>query len=241
METTEFLKAISELRITHVERAMALLWFHSVTNNDSALSPKEICQRIEQVGFAKQNPTRIRQAFIKDRRVVKSGKEAFRINPKSFAKLEELYSIYLECRPIPKTSPVLSVSLFQNAKGYIRKVVEQLNASYHYSLFDCCAVMCRRLIETLIIEAYEHHSIDSQIKDGAGNYLTFSGLIARIEADNSLSLSRNTNMGLKHFKKLGDLSAHNRRFNARKPDIDQIRDDLRIASEELLHMCNQAA
>lgn len=155
MEPNDFLNAISEMRITHVERAMALLWFYSTDNNDSVPSLKELCYQIEQAGFAKQNFTRLRKAFIKDRRVVKSGKEAFKINPKSYAKFEELYSSYLKCRPIPQTDPVISASLFQNAKGYILKVVVQLNASYHYSLFDCCAVMCRRLLETLIIEAYE--------------------------------------------------------------------------------------
>ena len=44
--------------------------------------------------------------------------------------------------------------------------------------------------------------------------------------------------GLRDFKNLGDLSAHNRRFNARKEDIDRVRDGLRVIVEELVHLAN---
>jgi hypothetical protein len=40
--------------------------------------------------------------------------------------------------------------------------------------------------------------------------------------------------GLRDLKQIGDLSAHNRRFNARQNDIDRVRDGLRVAAEELL-------
>ena len=36
--------------------------------------------------------------------------------------------------------------------------------------------------------------------------------------------------------KLGDLSAHNRRFCAREDDIQRIRDSIRVAAEDLLHI-----
>jgi len=61
-----------------------------------------------------------------------------------------------------------------------------------------------------------------------------SGMLAKVESGGAISLSRNGIQGLKDFKRLGDLSAHNRRFNARKDDIDRVRDGLRVASEELL-------
>jgi len=64
----------------------------------------------------------------------------------------------------------------------------------------------------------------------------FAGLLAHLEADVTFNLGRNALRGLKDFKKLGDLSAHNRRFNADRDDIDRVRDDLRVAAEELLHL-----
>ena len=35
---------------------------------------------------------------------------------------------------------------------------------------------------------------------------------------------------------MGDLSAHNRRYFSKKPDVDKLKDDLRIVVEELIHI-----
>ena len=67
----------------------------------------------------------------------------------------------------------------------------------------------------------------------------FSGLLSVVEVDKSLGLGRSSVQALRDFKKLGDLSAHNKCFTARNPDIDQVKDGLRIASEELLHIADK--
>jgi hypothetical protein len=61
-------------------------------------------------------------------------------------------------------------------------------------------------------------------------------LVTYFEKDAKLHLSRNAIKGLRDFKQLGDLSAHNRRFNANKNDVDRVRDGLRIVCGELLSM-----
>jgi hypothetical protein len=118
----------------------------------------------------------------------------------------------------------------------LEKVALQLNASYDAQLYDCSAVMCRRILETLLIEVYEHAGRASEIKAPDGNFLMLNGLATYFEKDQKFHPSRNGLQGLRDFKKLGDLSAHNRRFNARKDDIDRIRDGLRVAVEELAHL-----
>jgi hypothetical protein len=60
------------------------------------------------------------------------------------------------------------------------------------------------------------------------------------ENDKAFNLGRNGLKGLRDFKTLGDLSAHNRRFNAHKEDIDRVRDGLRVAVEELAHLAKLA-
>ena len=63
--------------------------------------------------------------------------------------------------------------------------------------------------------------------------MEFWGVLSK---DGAIHLGRNAKRGLDGLKDLGDKSAHNRRFNARQPDIDHIRSDLRAAAEELLHL-----
>ena len=46
--------------------------------------------------------------------------------------------------------------------------------------------MLRRLVESLIIEAFEAHKIESKIKDSTGEYLELKALIGKATADADL-------------------------------------------------------
>lgn len=241
MKLSEFIRKISEARISRVDRAVAILWFHGLHNENSGLTAGEVCRSVEEAGCARQNVTVMRNLFRRDKRVIKGTGKTYVLSPEAAGELDQEYCSVLNVTPVIECDAVLAMELFENARGYIKKVVLQLNASYHYSLFDCCAVMCRRLLETLIIEVYEELDRADEIKDDGGCFLMFSALSDQIHKDGIVHLGRNTVNALKDFKRLGGLSAHNRRFNARKSDIDQIKNGLRISCEELLHLAGQGA
>jgi hypothetical protein len=241
MDEREFLTELARSRIKAPEKYVVYLWFRTHENQGASMTASQIAVEIEQMGFGKQNPTRIKDYLSKDKRTVKRPSNSFLIHPTAQDDLEKKYGQFLTTRSIPKYRGVIQPELFEYSRAYVIKVVDQINASYQYNLFDCCAVMCRRLLETLIIECYEKQERPEAIKDKDGNFFMFSGLLSVVENDIALGLSRHSLQALKDFKKLGDLSAHNRRFNARRPDIDQAKDGLRIASEELLHIAGQAA
>src|SRR5664280_582284 len=132
----------------------------------------------------------------------------------------------------PTEQPVLPHSLFDGTRGYIEKVVFQINQSYTVTCFDCCAVMIRRLIEVLIIEAFEHHGKGNAIKDKNGDYFRLDDLVRLTLAEPAWSLGRNTKQGLHALKQIGDLSAHSRRYNAKREYIDDITGNLRTVAEE---------
>lgn len=241
MEPSQFLNNLATNKPSAPERAVALLWFLTDHCELEAVTSNEICKIIEESGFGKQNNTRTKDALNRDRKIVKHNKTGYRVHPNHMETMRGKYFPLIGTKPVPKSDSVLPHELFKAAHGYTIKVADQLNAAYEYSLFDCCAVMCRRLLETLIIESYETAGQVDDLKTADGNFMMFSGLLSAIEKNNQLGMSRNCIKALKDFKKLGDLSAHNRRFNARKNDVDRIRDDIRIACEELLHLCKQAA
>src|ERR1700730_10367293 len=66
------------------------------------------------------------------------------------------------------TQPVIIVSLVRGTRGYIERVSNQINGAYENGWYDACAVMLRRLIETLIIESFEHHKIAGKIQNANG-------------------------------------------------------------------------
>src|SRR5581483_8121615 len=104
------------------------------------------------------------------------------------------------------TQPVIMMSLVRGTRGYIEKVSNQINGAYENGWYDACAVMLRRLIETLIIETFEHHNIANKIQNQAGDFVYLRDLIDRTLAETSWNLSRNTKQALPKLKDVGDKS-----------------------------------
>lgn len=139
-------------------------------------------------------------------------------------------------KPLPKpTNDLYPQVLLQNTRGYLMKIGDQASICYDIGLFDSSLVMIRKLLETLIIECFERYGIEQKIKGRDNHYFFLSDLIDKFLAENKWSINRNTSRSLPKIKALGDLSAHNRKFSAKKPDIDKIKDDLRIVIEDLIH------
>jgi hypothetical protein len=235
---TDFLQKLTDANISNYERAVALLWWYGVENTSSGRSARQLASELEGAGFGQQNGTRLRASLEKDKRITKTRTGEFAIRTQSRDALDDQYLELLQARPIRRSNSVIPLELVVGTRLYIERAVLQLNASYDGGLYDCCAVMCRRLLETLIIEVYEKHNRADELKAKDGHFMMFSGLLNVIENDKAFNLGRNSVQGLKDFKKLGDLSAHNRRYNARADDIDRVRDGLRVAIEELLNLAS---
>ena len=138
---------------------------------------------------------------------------------------------------IPQSQSVLPHAIFFATRGYIEKVVYQINGAYEQGWFDACAVMMRRLIETLIIECFEAKSLSHKIKkSNTGNFLYLADLVSATLSESSWNLGRTTKKALPKLKLIGDQSAHSRRYNAHREDIDKVRDDFRIVCQELLYL-----
>jgi hypothetical protein len=138
--------------------------------------------------------------------------------------------------PTPQTEQVLPLSVVSGTRDYLERVILQANGCYEHQWFDACSVMIRRFVETLIIEVYEATGRDKEIKDNNGDFLMLRELVATILSDTSWNLSRQTKKALPEIKELGDRSAHNRRYLAKKQYIDNVTSGLRLVAADLLHL-----
>lgn len=132
---------------------------------------------------------------------------------------------------------LLPIEVFENTRGYLKKNALQVNICYKNKAYDACSVLLRKIIEILIIEIYEKEDLEHKIKDSDGYYLMLKGLINSFINEKKFRkiLSRNMNEILPKIKRNGDLSAHNRKYNSTKHDIDKISDDFRILFQELIN------
>lgn len=135
-----------------------------------------------------------------------------------------------------ESEQVIPVSVIRDTRGYLEKTANQINGCYEHGWFDACAVMIRRLVETLIIEAFEHNGIAHKIQDATGNFVRLEDLITLTLSEQQWNLTRNTKRGLPKLKSLGDLSAHSRRYVAHRQDIERVIDDLRVVAQEMLYL-----
>lgn len=131
---------------------------------------------------------------------------------------------------------VVPMSVVNGTRGYIVAVANQANGCYENGWFDACAVMIRRLLETLLIEAFEHHKIDSKIKNSSGDFFYLKDLINKALSEKTWNLTRNTKRALPRLKDIGDKSAHSRRFNAHRRDVEKHLDDVRVVVQELVYL-----
>ena len=128
---------------------------------------------------------------------------------------------------------VIPPELFTHSKGYIKKVVNQINGCYRNDWCDASATMIRRLFETLIIEKYEEKKLEDSLKDTNGDYYKLHKLISILINDNRIKLSSSTKTYLSKVKLFGDTGAHARRINIRQHDIKKYTDEIRLCAEEL--------
>lgn len=133
-------------------------------------------------------------------------------------------------------SDFFPIELFDNTRGYLKTIANQCLASYNNGIYDGCSVLTRKLIEVLIIECFERHKIENLIKNRDENFFFLSDLINEFLKETDWNISRNAKQSLPKIKSLGDKSAHNRRYIARKNDLDNLKDDIRIVIEELIHL-----
>lgn len=131
---------------------------------------------------------------------------------------------------------VIFTPIVRNTREYIMRVANQINGSYENGWYDACAVMLRRLIETLIIEAFESHNISNKIKNSSGDFLYLKDLIDKTLSEPSWNLGRNTKKSLPKLKDIGDKSAHSRRYIAQRGDIQPLLDDIRTVVQELIYI-----
>jgi len=134
--------------------------------------------------------------------------------------------------------PVIYMSLVKDTRGYIEKLSHQINGTYENGWYDSCAVMIRRLVETLIIECFESKNIAHKIQNQTGDFVYLSDLISAALSEGSWNIGRNAKKSLRALKDVGDKSAHSRRFIAQRRDIDKVMSDIRNVVQELIFLAS---
>lgn len=237
MELEEFCQRVDTLNLSILDKALALLWYHDEKTPDITLTAGELARTIHRTGLGNPHSTQLTVALRKSGMVLPQG-NGFSLKMLSRSRIREnLKSILGETKPsIDQDLGYLPRQVWIKTRGYIERVCEQLNGCFQFGFYDAASVLVRRLVETLIIEAYESQKRDAEVKDGNGHYFMLNGLIGAANGNSGLGLGRETKKALLEIKELGDRSAHSRRYNAVKADLEKVQSGLRITVDELINI-----
>jgi len=137
----------------------------------------------------------------------------------------------IELRP---SNSLFPLSIFDNTRGYLVAFANEASCCYDLGLYNSCLFMIRKISETLIIELYESKAIHAKIRNANNDYFQLSDLIKAVTNESSWKLSKIVKENLPKIKLLADSSVHSKRFSAKKPDIEEMKTNIRIIFEELI-------
>ncbi len=234
----DFATAIADLNLSHVDRAVALLWFYRQTQQFEERSATELARDLHDEGFPRPNVTRLAANLQRSHSTVRGKRTGtFQVDVRRLSSLEKTYGSLLGGKPVAVTGAVLGPDTVVGTRVYLEKLVHQINGAYEYNFFDGCAVLCRRLIESLVIEIYisrdRHHEIQSD-----GVFYSLDRLLTHLKADSTIALARGTPKTLDDVKTMGDTAAHDRTYITQQLDIDDLKTRYRKLISELLSLAN---
>lgn len=234
----EFAHAIAtESGLDEIELVLRAAWFLRSTSDEVIVPLEETIKFLHDWSIRPNiNSSRLKKKLKKSRKVSFQSDGGLHIPAIVMKQLDEAYLHYLES-PAPAIEDcILQSSDFSTSRRYIGELVRQINGAQQYELFDCCAVIMRRLAEVLVIDAYIAKGQDSLIRDKDDNLLMMNGLINALKSGRTFKLSRNAPSYLEDLKTLGDNAAHSRNYITKKKDIEDFAQKYRMLTEELRNL-----
>jgi len=233
----KFIENIAPLNLTRAGQAIALLWFYRQNQAFEERSANELADDLRDEGLGKPNVKRL-NAELKRNKMAVAGKErgTFQINVKFLDDLNKTYGSLLDFKEVEVSSSILSIELVQGTRRYIEQMAHQINGTYDYGFYDACAVMIRRLMESLIIEVFIYKQKADEIKIDGKIFFDLENLIKKFSTHNDFHFGRNILKNMLLIKEIGDTAAHDRTYITSPQDIDDNKMNIRKVIQELLQI-----
>ena len=230
----EFARSLAGMKLAHAERAVAFLWYYRAAQLYDDRTASELAADLREESFPTPNVTLLAKALAHSRDTVRGRRQgSFQINLCRLDKLNQTYEPLLGAQQVTVVGAVIPPDFVKGTRVHLEQLVRQVNGTYECGFFDACAVLCRRLMETLVLEVYIVQKRAAEVQS-AGKFLPLEKLLAHVTADKALNLNRNSPGTMAEVKMLGDTAAHDRTYITSLQDIDDIKLKFRKVVSELL-------
>jgi|SRR5579883_821616 hypothetical protein len=234
-----FCEHLRESAKTNVQKALAVLWYFDHERPGIAKTARQLAKVLDDHHVGTPNQTALAEG-IRKIKLANESRAGFTLKPGSRKLIRSWFPELEGIQPtLNHTSGYLPEPVWKHTRNYVQEICREVNGCFHHAYYNAAAVMLRRLLETLIIEAYEHLGREVEIKDSGGNYLMLSDLAQRACGESGykgINLGRDSKRSLKDARNLGNWSAHARRFLAHAGDLTTIQGGIRLLAQELIQI-----
>jgi hypothetical protein len=221
-----FAQGLSKLGLTEAGYAIALLWYFDQEEARPELRPAFLAELMHDLSLRKRvNVTRLGRQLLENRDVIR-GKEmgTVRLRLASKPRLAYRYGELAGTAVKPRIdSHIIPTGLFEHDRPHLETLVIQINGTYQGGFYDACAVMCRRLLECLLLLAFERAAKGEVIRDTSGEYRAIAEIIGLACSNRHIKLTRGAGAVMGKIDYVGDLAAHHPTYTTRQKDIDEQR------------------
>jgi hypothetical protein len=233
-----YIEAVDLKSKNEVERARLLCYYHFKETDETAFSITKISDLMEQCGFSKPNPSRLKDHLIKGKNKSflnsKNEKGKLEFIPAVFQNLnKELCVHWNDTVTVTSNSELIEEAKFCGKCYFTDRLIKQINFTYGNNCYDACAVLMRRLFEVLLVLSYQKLGIETDITNAQGNHFMLEGIVKNAVQNKKLNVPSRITKNFDSFREVGNNSAHSITYTAGKKDIDDIRSTYRLMMEDL--------
>jgi hypothetical protein len=233
---SDFAATLAAQNLSELDQAIAIVWFLSHESGyENSVSTGEIISVMSDHRLRSNvNSSRLHAKLRASRKVVIGRKaNSHRPNAASDREFAETYAEFLDVQKAKVDDIVIPNDISLGKRNHLEQIRREANGCYDRGFYNGSAVMCRRLVELLLVEAMVKGGHEAIITDTNGDIRQFGELIRLAKSNQYIRLSRTTPAAIERVKAAGDAAAHHRIYNAKKNDIDQLNPGLRMALTEL--------
>ena len=237
MTIEEYCQLTDLLAVSELEKVRLISFYYRKTKGLTEFDKELLVTWFDELELPQPNLSRLIANIRKSRAFIRGkSKASFRLHANEIDEMQSLYpGVHIESEDIVSNDVVIPQVLYANSRGFVESLSKQINACYEYNIYDGCAVLMRRLLEILLILAFEYLCIENEIQDSSGQYRPLEAIINNAKQNRKLKLSRDSKAVLDDFRKLGNFSAHKIYYNCRKADLKDVLVMYRAMVEELLY------
>jgi len=237
MKLEKFVKSVDLLKLAEIEKVKHLAYYFAINEKIEQFGISDIIQWFEKLSLSRPNISRLTSNLKKSRAFIKgSVSGAYRLHATEIAEFNSKFKFDIqESEDVLTSNTVIPETLYIKTRGYIESLSKQINASFENNIFDGCAVLMRRLLEILLVLAYQNNAIEDKITNKDGSNKTLADIIKESKVNKTLKLSKETKEILDTFRQVGNFSAHKIYYNTKKGDLKPILLKYRVMVEELLY------